>query len=42
MKRDAALAQLGFRIARFANSEVIENLNEVLDRILIHCQEQDT
>jgi very-short-patch-repair endonuclease len=41
-KRDIALTELGFRIVRFANREVIENLKEVLNRILRHCQEKIT
>jgi very-short-patch-repair endonuclease len=37
-ERDETLAGLGFRVLRFYNSDVIEDIDKVLDVILEHCQ----
>ena len=41
-ERDDALSNLGFRIMRFSNNDVLHNLDAVLDRILRHCKNKDT
>jgi len=37
-KRDDTLAGLGLRVLRFYNSDVIEDIDKVLEVILEHCQ----
>jgi very-short-patch-repair endonuclease len=37
-KRDETLAGLGLRVLRFYNSDVIEDIDTVLEVILEHCQ----
>jgi len=37
-KRDDTLAGLGLRVLRFYNSDVIEDIDTVLEVILEHCQ----
>jgi very-short-patch-repair endonuclease len=39
-KRDEYLANLGLRVLRFFNSDVMENIDLVLGVILEHCQEE--
>lgn len=36
--RDEALAQLGLRVLRFDNGQVMRHLNNVIDEIVSHCE----
>ena len=36
--RDEALAQLGFRVLRFDNGQVMRHLNNVIDEIVSYCE----
>jgi adenine-specific DNA-methyltransferase len=37
-KRDEFLTDLGFKVLRFYNSDILENIDTVLEVILEYCQ----
>ncbi len=41
-EREAYLIERGFRVLRFSNNDVLNNLSVVLEKILVSCQSSDS